>query len=125
MPVAAGGVQVDCPITGGYLANSNQNFWGLEKDARIRIWPAGSPWIDPASFVYPARQRWFAASTQMANEPVYVDGGEKPSVKKIYYHSGLDISGAEGLVDVVSASDGIVVTAGTDAHPGLTTTTFP
>ncbi len=117
LPVAAGGVQVDCPITGGYRINSIQDFWHLEKDARIRIWPAGSPWIDPATFAYPVRQRWFAASTQMANEPVYVDGGEKPSAKKVYYHSGLDISGAEGLVEVVSASDGIVLSAGTEQVP--------
>ena len=106
LPVPAGGVQFDCPITGGYRTNSNHDPWGLVKDARIRLWPAGSPWIEPTAFVYPARQRWFASSTQMANEPVYVDGGEKPAVKKIYYHNGLDISGAEGLVEVVSATDG-------------------
>ena len=114
LPVPAGGVQVDCPVTGGYRLNSNQDLWGLVKDARIRLWPAGSPWIEPTRFAYPARQRWFASSTQMANEPVYVDGGENPSVKKIYYHNGLDISGAEGLVEIVSATDGIVVSAGTE-----------
>ncbi len=114
LPVPAGGVQLDCPVTGGYRTNSNHDPWGLVKDARIRLWPAGSPWIEPTAFTYPARQRWFASSTQMANEPVYVDGGEDPAVKKIYYHDGLDISGAEGLIDVVSATGGIVVTAGTD-----------
>src|SRR5262249_19131254 len=72
--VAGAGVQVDCPITGGYRSNSNDDPWGLVKDARIRLWPAGVPWIDPASFGYPARQRWLASSTQMANEPTYVDG---------------------------------------------------
>ena len=55
----------------------------------------------------------------MANEPVYVDGGEKPNVKKIYYHNGLDIGGAEGLVDVVAATDGLVVCAGTTLTPGF------
>jgi dienelactone hydrolase len=119
LPVAADGVQVDCPITGGYRANSGDDPWKLTKDARIRIWPAGSPWIDPATFTYPARQRWFASSTQMANEPVYVDGGENPSVRKIYYHNGLDIGGAEGLVDVVSATDGVVVSAGTKLMKGF------
>src|SRR5205823_13601683 len=87
--------------------------------ARIRLWPAGSPWIDPTSFLYPARQRWFASSTQMANEPTYVDGGEQPSVKKIYYHNGLDIGGAEGLVEVVAATDGVVVSAGTSVKPAM------
>ena len=88
------------------------------KDARIRLWPAGVPWIDPATFQLPARQRWFASSTQMANEPAYVDGGEKPSVRKIYYHYGLDIGGAEGLVEVVAATDGVVVADGKVRLPG-------
>jgi murein DD-endopeptidase MepM/ murein hydrolase activator NlpD len=118
LPVSAAGVQLDCPITGGYRANSD-DAWGLDKDARIRLWPAGSPWIDPASFMYPARQRWFASSTQMANEPVYVDGGEVPSVKKIYYHYGLDMGGAEGLVPVIAATDGVVVSAGTALMSGF------
>ena len=114
LPVPAGGVQVDCPVTGGYRLNSNQDLWALVKDARIRLWPAGSPWIEPTRFAYPVRRRWFASSTQMANEPVYVDGGENPSVKEIYYHNGLDIGGAEGLVEIVAATDGIVVSAGNE-----------
>jgi cephalosporin-C deacetylase-like acetyl esterase len=117
--VAGAGVQVDCPVTGGYRSNSGSDPWNLEKDARIRLWPAGSPWIEPASFVMPARQKWLASSTQMANEPTYVDGGEKPSVKKIYYHYGLDMGGAEGLVEVVAATDGVVVSAGTDRMAGF------
>ena len=111
--IPAGGVQVDCPITRGYRTISTEDSWGLVKDARIRLWPGGSPWIEPTSFVYPARQRWFASMTQMANEPVYVDGGEKPGSPKIYYHNGLDIGGAEGLVEVVAATDGVVVSSGT------------
>ena len=118
LPVAAGRVQLDCPITRGYRSNSTEDLWGLITDARIRLWPAGSPWIEPTSFVYPARQRWFASMTQMANEPVYVDGGEKPGTPKIYYHNGLDIGGAEGLVEVVAATDGVVVTSGTSRLAG-------
>lgn len=122
LPVPAGGVQVDCPITGGYRSNSGEDSWALEKDARIRLWPAKSPWIEPAEFTYPVRQRWFATNTQMANEPVFVDGGEKPGTKKIYYHSGLDIGGAEGLVDVVAATDGFVASVGTTLTPGFQNT---
>jgi murein DD-endopeptidase MepM/ murein hydrolase activator NlpD len=113
LPISSGGVQLDCPITRGYNSNSSEDSWGLVKDARVRLWPSGSSWIDPTSFVYPARQRWFASMTQMANEPVYVDGGEKPANPKIYYHNGLDIGGAEGLVEVVAATDGLVVSSGT------------
>lgn len=111
LPQTVGGVQIDCPITRGYNANSGEDSWGLEKDARLRLWPAGSPWIEPGTFVYPLKQRWFATSTQFSNEPTYVDGGDKPDRKKIYYHNDLDFGGCEGLVEVVAATDGLVVSA--------------
>ncbi len=78
-PAEDGGqVQIDCSITKGYNSNGSPEFWALDKDARLRLWPAGSPLVQPGTFVYPAKQRWFAGLTQMANEPVYVDGGERP-----------------------------------------------
>jgi len=113
LPTTIAGVQIDCPITKGYLQNSSKkNAWGLAKDARIRLWPADSALIRPGTFVYPVKQRWFATDTQMANVPTFVDGGELPSNKNIYYHYGLDFGGAEGLVEVVAATDGLVVSAG-------------
>ena len=118
LPLLVGGVQVDCPITRGYMTNTDQDHWGLVKAARLRFWPAGSRWIEPGTFVYPARQRWFASATQMANEPTYVDGVEQPSRRKIYYHSGLDIGGAEGMVAVLAATAGLVVSLGTSTLPG-------
>ena len=119
LPVAIAGLQIDCPITRGYLEKSTKkNAWGLTKDARLRLWPAGSPWIAPGSFVYPAKQCWFATDTQMANVPTFVDGGEVPANKNIYYHYGLDFGGAEGLVDVVAATDGLVVSSGEERLPG-------
>ncbi|HEY3320160.1 MAG TPA: PKD domain-containing protein [Planctomycetota bacterium] len=112
LPVTIGGVQIDCPVTRGYVAGSSkENPWALEKDARVRLWPAHSPWIEKNSFGYPVRQRWFASDTQMGNEPCFVDGGEKPGASKVYYHYGLDFGGAEGLVEVVAATDGVVVSA--------------
>jgi len=119
LPITVAGVQIDCPVTKGYLERSSQqNVWGLIKDARLRLWPADSPWIRPGTFVYPVKQRWFASDTQMANVPVFVDGGEIPGSKDIYYHYGLDFGGAEGLVDVVSATDGLVVSAAQEKLPG-------
>ena len=123
LPVTIGDVQIDCPITRGYLSRSTKTTggktpWGLEKDARLRLWPAGAPLLDPQTFIYPAKQVWFASQTQMANEPTYVDGGEKPGSGSIYYHYGLDIGGAEGLIDVVAATDGQVVSLGTKRLPG-------
>jgi murein DD-endopeptidase MepM/ murein hydrolase activator NlpD len=119
LPVTFAGVQIDCPITKGHVGNSSEgNAWGLLKDARLRFWPARSPWIEPATFVYPLKQRWFASHTQMANEPSFVDGGEAPSNKKIYYHYGLDCGGAEGMVDVVAAAAGRVISSGKELLPG-------
>jgi hypothetical protein len=119
LPVNFNGVQIDCPITKGHVGNSSEgNAWGLLKDARLRIWPGGSPWIAPGTFVYPLNQRWFASHTQMANEPSFVDGGEAPDAKKIYYHYGLDCGGAEGMVDVIAATAGRVISSGKEILPG-------
>ena len=122
LPQIIGGVQVDCPITRGYNANSGEDSWGLEKDARLRLWPAGSPWIEPGTFVYPLKQRWFATMTQFSNEPTYADGGDKPDRKKIYYHNDLDFGGCEGLVEVVAATDGLVVSVSEKTLPGYALT---
>lgn len=127
LPVVVGNVQIDCPVTSGYTRNSNPttnglDAWGLEKDARLRVWPVGEPLIEPGTFMYPAAQRWFASATQMANEPVFVDGGERPGSRQIYYHYGLDMGGAEGLVDVKAATNGLVVSVGNDTLPGYENT---
>jgi hypothetical protein len=111
LPQTVGAVQIDCSITKGNNSNGDAKSWGLNKDARLRLWPAGSPLIQPGTFSYPVKQSWFATNTQMANEPVYVDGGERPGKRSIYYHSGLDIGGSEGLVEVVAATDGLIVSA--------------
>ncbi len=113
LPLTMGEVQADCTVTKAYYQNTNHDHWGLEKDARLRLWPVGSPFMPPGSMVYPVRQRWFASRTQMANEPTYVDEGERITSAKIYYHAGLDIGGAEGLTDVIAATDGLVVGLGT------------
>jgi murein DD-endopeptidase MepM/ murein hydrolase activator NlpD len=123
LPLTIAGVRIDCPVTKGYVLNSaetvsGRNPWGLDKDARLRLWPAGAPLMNPGTFLYPVKQRWFASGTHMANEPCHVDGGEDPRVKQIYYHYGLDMGGAEGLVEVVAATDGLVVSSGKMILPG-------
>jgi murein DD-endopeptidase MepM/ murein hydrolase activator NlpD len=112
LPVAVGGVQVDCEVTKAYYRDTNADHWALVKDARLRLWPAASPYMPAGSYVYPVRQRWFATRTQMANEPTYVDDGERIGSGRIYYHSGLDIGGAEGMVEVLAATSGLVVGVG-------------
>jgi murein DD-endopeptidase MepM/ murein hydrolase activator NlpD len=118
LPLTVGRVQIDCSITKGYYSNAGNDTWGLLKDARLRLWPAGWPLIEPETFVYPLKQRWFASGTQMANEPVHVNDGESFANKKVYYHNDLDFGGCEGMVDVVAATDGLVVSARTETLPG-------
>ena len=107
LPTSVSDVQIDCTVTRGSVQHSHMDHWGLDKDARLRLWPAGSPLVAPGTFVYPAKQRWFACGVSMANEPVSPRSGGK-----LYYHAGLDIGGAEGMVEVLSATDGLVVAAG-------------
>ena len=70
LPVTVAGVQIDCPVTKGYRQNrlngvAGDDPWGLDKDARLRLWPAGSPLMNPArsatrpsSGGSPAARRW-------------------------------------------------------------------
>jgi murein DD-endopeptidase MepM/ murein hydrolase activator NlpD len=118
LPTTVAGVQVDCAVTRDFLRNTRTDPWGLVKDARLRLWPAGSPFMAPGTYVYPVKQRWFATTTQMANEPSFVDGSETPWGQRIYYHYGLDIGGAEGMTEVVAATDGLVVARGKSAMRG-------
>jgi len=117
LPVTVGHVQIDCPVTGAVNTNTDKDAWALEKDARLRLWPVGSPLAAPRTLVYPIRQRLFATLTQATNEPTYVDGGESARRRKIYYHAGFDMGGAEGLVDVLAAADGIVICRGQEVLP--------
>ena len=99
-------VQVDCPVTKGYEGSSD---WAMDADARIRLWPAGSPWIRPGTFMYPAKQKWFATDTQMGNVPCYVNACDRPGLTDVYYHYGLDIGGCEKRTEIVAATDGRIV----------------
>ena len=119
LPMTVGGVQIDCPATQGLYPRHDlfEDSWGLDKDARLRLWPKGSPWLEPGSFGYPIKQRWFANVTQAGNEPSYVMGEDAPTSSTIYYHAGNDIGGAEGLGQVVAASDGLIISAGGKTLP--------
>ena len=51
LPKTVGGVQIDCAVTRGYVTSPNPaNVWALEKDVRLRLWPAGSLWVCPGTF---------------------------------------------------------------------------
>ena len=113
LPMTVGDVQIDCPATQGLYRRHDpfEDSWGLDKQARLRLWPRGSPWMEPGTFGYPIKQRWFGNATQAGNEPSFVMGEDAPTSRTIYYHAGNDIGGVEGRDQVVSASDGLVISA--------------
>ncbi|MDD3586283.1 MAG: M23 family metallopeptidase, partial [Thermoguttaceae bacterium] len=117
-PITFDNVQIDVPIVMNYVPRNGRNVWGIAKDARLRMWPKNSPLTPPGTFVYPVKQKHFATSTQMNNEPVFVDGGERPGSKTQYYHNGLDFGGCEGEIEVVAATDSVVVSSGLEFAPG-------
>lgn len=119
LPSAVGGVQIDCPALRGFEQNAALRLWRLNKDARLRLWPAGSPWLEPGTFALPLRRRWLSTDTQAANEPVYVNGGDSPASRAIYYHNDVDLGGAEGLEEVFAAAAGLVVSARNETAAGF------
>ena len=119
LPIPVGDFQVDCPATAGVYWRHDrfEDSWGLDKEARLRIWPKNSPWAPPGEFGYPLKQRWFANATQSGNEPSYVMGEDAPTSREIYYHAGFDIGGVEGIDEVVCARDGLVISARGETLP--------
>jgi hypothetical protein len=115
LPIRVGGVQVDCAVTAGYNQNNLRRDYALHADARLRLWPADSPLVRPGTFRYPVKQRWFATLTWMDIEPI--DGGTSIS-NQVAYHNGCDIGGAEGMVEVVAATDALVVSSGLQVLEG-------
>ncbi len=115
LPVTIGPVQIDCSVTKGLNGNGTPAFWGLDKDARLRLWPKDSPYLHPGSMIYPVKQGWYSTRTWFDNEPVH---GGKSILPKIYYHAGMDIGASEGLAPVIAATDALVVQRGMDVLEG-------
>jgi murein DD-endopeptidase MepM/ murein hydrolase activator NlpD len=115
LPQTLAGVQIDCTATKGLNVAGTPAFWGLDKDARIRLWPKGSSLLRPGSMIYPVKQGWNATRTWFDNEPVHAGNSIK---KEIYYHAGMDIGASEGLAEVIAATDALVVQRGMEILEG-------
>jgi hypothetical protein len=106
---------VDVPAVSEFMSDSNFDWWKLRKAVRVRVWPGGSRWIERGTFAYPIKQAWFASTTWFSNEPVSRRPGP---AGKVYYHAGMDIGAAEGLTEVVAATDGELVSVGMQRASG-------
>ena len=77
------------------------------------------PGSNPGTFVYPGQAALVRQRHADGQRAALRRRRRRPRPNKpIYYHYGLDIGGAEGMVDVVAATDGLVVSAGGKALPG-------
>lgn len=75
LPVKAGGVQVDSTAVAALTGDSNVDWWKLKQAARVRLWPADSPWIEPGVRSY----RWTLSDGTTA---------EGPTVRRTYAKPG-------------------------------------
>lgn len=122
LPKVVNGVKLDVAVTKGYMSNTDDpGVWDLapNADVRLRFWDPDQPLLESGTFVYPVKQRWFASDTQMANDPCYVDGGEDPTDKSIYYHDSLDFGGYDHWTPVFAATDGEIVSVSGAVQDGL------
>ena len=127
MPQAINGVRIACSVTRGVAESVKRmkDIYAQDTDARIRCWDPDGPLFGPEPLVYPARQRWCASLTQMANERCFANACEAPLVKPdeyLYYHYGLDIGGYDKAVPVVAAHGGQVAVRGEEQladHDGV------
>jgi len=122
MPQVVKGMRIACSVTRGVVeeVSRHRNVYALDKDARIRCWNADGPLFDTTPLLYPAKQRWFASMTQMANERCFVNACELPLLKPdgyVYYHYGLDIGGHDRAVPIVAVRGGRVVVRGDECVP--------
>jgi len=74
-----------------------------------------------AAFVAVSRPSAMQSGIPIARNPL--PATNKPGMDaSIYYHYGLDIGGAEALIDVVAATSGLVVSVGKETLPGYADT---
>ena len=84
------------PITAGYNGRTPPpaapHSWSLEKERRLRLWPPGLRCFTQRRSSIRRRKPGRELRTQMANEPTYVDGGERPGMAAISITTTASIS---------------------------------
>jgi murein DD-endopeptidase MepM/ murein hydrolase activator NlpD len=119
LPVTVGNIKIDCPLIKEHtVSNYYRHGGGLNGDARFRIWPKDSPYIQPGTFSYPLKQVWFASRMQSQNELAGLGWAENLQSANIGYHPTHDFGGAEGLDEIIAATDGLVVSSNNEVLEG-------
>ncbi len=119
LPVKAGNVKIDCPVIKEYTVSGYYRHDGiLKKDARIRLWPEDSPYIQPGTFAFPVKHSLLASRSQSQNELAGLGWAENLNSTPPGYHATHDFGGAEGLDEIISATGGLVVSAKNEVLKG-------
>jgi murein DD-endopeptidase MepM/ murein hydrolase activator NlpD len=113
LPVTVGLVKIDCPVIKEITATSSYYAKNavLQGDARFRLWPRKSSYIQKRTFLFPLKQDWMASRTQSQNEPAGLGWAENLASENMGYHSTHDFGGAEGMEEIFSATDGLIVSS--------------
>ena len=113
LPVNVGKVKIDCPVIREHTARSSYyaSDGVLQGDARIRLWPKDSPFIQPGTLEFPLVQKWMTIRTQSQNEPAGLGWAESRDTVNVGYHATHDFGGAEGMNEIFFATDGLVVSS--------------
>lgn len=113
LPVTVGKVKIDCPVIKEHTQRSGYYVQDgvMQGDARFRLWPEDSPFIEPGTFDLPLVQKWLTIRTQSQNEPAGLGWAETLESDNVGYHSTHDFGGAEAMNEVFFATDGLVVSA--------------
>lgn len=119
LPIQLGKIKIDCPAIKEYTVSGYYRFEGImAKDARFRLWPERSPLIQPATFGYPLKQKWFASRMQSQNEMAGLGWAENIKSTPFGYHATHDFGGAEGFDEIIAATDGLVVSSNDEVLDG-------
>jgi murein DD-endopeptidase MepM/ murein hydrolase activator NlpD len=112
LPKVVGKVKIDCPVIKEYTESNYYRHDGtLPKDARIRLWPKDSPYIEPGTFGFPLNQKWLATRMQSQNELAGLGWAENIETTVPGYHAPHDFGGVEGMDEILAATDGLVVSS--------------
>lgn len=112
LPVQVGKVRIDCPVVKEFTVSNYYRHDGkLPKDARLRLWPLASPYIQPGTFAFPLKQAFMVSRTQSQNELAGLGWAENIQSTNTGYHAPHDFGGAEGRDEIFAATDGLVVSS--------------
>ena len=120
LPVVIGKIKIDCPVIKEHYTSSYYTRHGgsMQNDARFRLWPKDSPYIQPGTFSYPLEQRLFASRMQNQNEAAGLGWAENISNKTVGYHPSHDFGGVQGMDEIFSATDGLIISANNEIVEG-------